>query len=1465
MKTKTVSTLMTVLALACTAPVASSLGWPDNYGGVMLQGFYWDSYSDTKWTQLADEAAEMAGTFDLLWIPNAGNCGNGNQMGYEPWYWFTNYNSTFGTKNELLSMVSTMNSHNIGVIGDVVINHRHSMTNWTDFPDEVYNNVHYHLTASDICSDDDSGATANHLQSGESLSSNADTGEDWNGMRDLDHMSTNVQNAVKAYLNMLLNDFGYVGFRYDMTSGYSPAYTALYNTAAQPTYSVGETWKSSDNIKSWIDGTAVNGTPTSAAFDFQFRITVRDAVVNQDWRKLDEEVSVTSNGNRGGYPLVSSNYDSGNYRRWAVTFVENHDTQTRSNNAKDPIVRDTVAANAYMLAMPGTPCVFYQHWRDYKNDINNMIAVRKLAGITNTSSLPASNATASTQNYYMARVTGSAMTLRAVMGTGYTLPSNSSDKLIAEGYHWKYYVGLTSNLNKAWLTKTSGTYSKAFDVSAVLLNRSATMTQGGNTFNVTLVYTTDGTDPTTASTEIADGGVIHVDQNMTIKVALKRTNASTNVSQIINDSQVTREYRIVAPEPEPEPVAEKTITVYLKDPGWSTVYCKIFSASDGNNDSNYGVDITANTKVINGATFYYREFESTDANYHFDMLFNDGSWGNDHQTNNISNVSEDVYYEITGGGGSSRLSLTDVTEQYNFQPEWLIGITGAGVFGGWNPKSPLLFTPHSDGTYTLSISGATMIQFKLSRIPSSSSFDTASGTNDWSIFNDGCLRTDNLVVGDNVLNQSSTTNMNFPVAGDVTLTVSNVTENSCTLNITVDSESEVEPEFYLAGDVNSWSGNNTEYKFTNQGNGVFTLVKSLSGNFKIVDESENWWNADGGAVTLTSDNNSVTLVTGGGENDNINLDANSEYTFTITVSGSTKTLTVTGFPTGDTPAHTYELRGTCNGWSGGSDLFTYQGNGVYTLTKAFSGQFKIVQDANTWWSTSSATTITASTGPIELSQGGSGNNMTLTEENAYTLTITESDNTKTLTVTGFPGGDTPTHTYELRGTCNGWSGGSDLFTYQGNGVYTLTKTFNGEFKVVQDGSAWLGAGYYHTFNYALNSVSLTTEGGENSNLNLSSEREYTLTITGGNGDSPVLTVSNLPQLQQAYYLIGGFNSWGAEVPFVENNGVFTLTQTLVGEFLVKDQYGQYLGGATDNALYTLDLTSHSVELVTDAQGKKNLNIADEAEYTFTIENGVLTVSGWSGEVSLTALLSGASGLYSVSDDMVIVEAIPASNIYFATNGYKWLPISSTTTLSAGQKICNAVGEFNGSSTAPQLTLVSSQPSTSDIIYTVVTYFMGNNFDNVPQVWEDMPAAGQVIEVVGYYYVEDGVPTLRGYGDNSSTKGRSLRLLTDYSGSLDYEAGSYVHLKIAVQLAEAWSGARRRISAADEEAYTNLLGQVLGEITVYTGVEDIAVEARPVKVRYYNAAGAVSDNPFDGLNIVVTIWDNGTTTAVKVLE
>lgn len=82
-----------------------------------------------------------------------------------------------------------------------------------------------------------------------------------------------------------------------------------------------------------------------------------------------------------------------NYRRYAVTFVENHDTQYRSADEQlDPLKRDTLAANAYMLAMPGTPCIFQPHWRDYKPELKEMIAARKYAGITNMSNYATRNA-----------------------------------------------------------------------------------------------------------------------------------------------------------------------------------------------------------------------------------------------------------------------------------------------------------------------------------------------------------------------------------------------------------------------------------------------------------------------------------------------------------------------------------------------------------------------------------------------------------------------------------------------------------------------------------------------------------------------------------------------------------------------------------------------------------------------------------------------------------------------------------------------------------------------------------------------------------------------------------------------------------------------------------------------------------------------------------------------------------------
>ena len=132
-------------------------------------------------------------------------------------------------------------------------------------------------------------------------------------------------------------------------------------------------------VKNWINNT----DKTSAAFDFPFRYTVRNAL-----RGSANDKDANNWKQDPDYRLLSSTSitSDADYRQYAVTFVENHDTEYRSSTAQqDPIRKDTLAANAFLLAMPGTPCVFFKHWQTYKSEIKAMIEARKLAGITNTS------------------------------------------------------------------------------------------------------------------------------------------------------------------------------------------------------------------------------------------------------------------------------------------------------------------------------------------------------------------------------------------------------------------------------------------------------------------------------------------------------------------------------------------------------------------------------------------------------------------------------------------------------------------------------------------------------------------------------------------------------------------------------------------------------------------------------------------------------------------------------------------------------------------------------------------------------------------------------------------------------------------------------------------------------------------------------------------------------------------------
>ena len=623
---------MTLVALMATINMFAQ-GWPANYSGVMLQGFYWNSYRDSKWTNLEAQAPELSQYFNLVWIPQSAYCGD-KSMGYDDLYWFpsadgNNYSSSFGEENELRSLIKTFKSNGIGTIADVVINHRKTLTSWTDFPSETYKGVTYQMLSTDICANDDGGKTKAWAdKNGIKLSSNNDTGEDWDGMRDLDHNSTNVQTIVKAYLDMLLNDFGYAGFRYDMVKGYSGKFTGIYNDATKPAYSVGEYWDGyAPTVKNWLNATKVNGNIMSAAFDFPIRYVVRDAI-NSNWTTVKTDGLINDEA----------------YKQYAVTFVENHDTEYRSSSEQqDPIRKDTLAANAYIIASCGTPCVFYKHWIDCKKDIKMMINARQLAGITNTSKTTF-NAYKGT-GYNGILTAGDKASLLAVVGPNANkfTPSAGYTEIL-NGYRYRYFM--TKKANLAWVDLPSGDYESAQKAKLVAVSNDA---------NAQLVYTTDGTEPTTSSKKVDNGTEIEIPfGETTLKVGLL-------VNGVVS-SVITRSYKIT----EPAAFEPYDITVYVNADkvGWtSSVNFWAWCDNPSENLTAKGAwpgDKMTQSKEINGKKWFYQTYRIKSKNYTIGFVFSTGSGSP--QTVDYVDVNKDTYLEIqTSKDGASHYKITDVT------------------------------------------------------------------------------------------------------------------------------------------------------------------------------------------------------------------------------------------------------------------------------------------------------------------------------------------------------------------------------------------------------------------------------------------------------------------------------------------------------------------------------------------------------------------------------------------------------------------------------------------------------------------------------------------------------------------------------------------------------------------------------------------------------------------------------------
>ena len=286
----------------------------------------------------------------------------------------------------------------------------------------TWNNTGY----TQICNNDEAN-TATKSEAKGKIKGAADTGLGDTGCRDLDHTNPTTQQNIKTYEDFLLNEMGYTGFRYDFVKGYDPKYIKMYNEASKPKFSVGEYWQDSvtaskkddhpfGGVKDWVEATG----KTSAAFDFPMKYLIKGAFNDGNWK------------------LLATNYTTstlvGIEPQYAVTFIDNHDTGEPHDNP-DPLRANVEAANAYILALPGTPCIWISHWKPYKYTIKKCILARKIAGVTNTSSIIKSEGQ---DNGYVLIVKGNNGNVMLLLGS--PTYSTAGYQLACEGENFKYYV-----------------------------------------------------------------------------------------------------------------------------------------------------------------------------------------------------------------------------------------------------------------------------------------------------------------------------------------------------------------------------------------------------------------------------------------------------------------------------------------------------------------------------------------------------------------------------------------------------------------------------------------------------------------------------------------------------------------------------------------------------------------------------------------------------------------------------------------------------------------------------------------------------------------------------------------------------------------------------------------------------------------------------------------------------------------
>lgn len=435
-------------------------------------------------------------------------------------------------------------------------------------------------------------------------------------------------------------------------------------------------------------------------------------------------------------------------------------------------------------------------------------------------------------------------------------------------------------------------------------------------------------------------------------------------------------------------------------------------------------------------------------------------------------------------------------------------------------------------------------------------------------------------------------------------------------------------DMWLVGDAfNGWSTSGNVEMTNNNGIYTYTAVLTEGKYFAFFKDSQNWSSQRG-----PNNNNSAPT----GDWESTTQGSNSwkvatTGTYVIQYNYSTDQAKIA-------LEVEYYLVGDQMGWNyDDNNKFTKNAAGdTYTLSKVFSGNFKIRTNTGAWYSNGAQ--ITAENNTVNLNSNVSNNMTIAAQDEPYTLTITKGNQYDVLTITGFSSTPTP-DTWTVAGIPASlwgteWDPGNtanDMASSDGT-TYTFTKL-----------NVTLTAGVDYKFKVVKNHAWGVEYPADNYVIPVSLNGTYNLTITFNSESEEVSHTLTLVQAEPMNFIVAGSEAiFGSDWNDTDENNKMTTSG--------------------DGTVYTLTKENVILDLGTTYEYKvKNGNawIPDGANKTFTVDtpgryNITFTYNISTGELThtLTLVEAGAQNHFKV-----YVRSSDDARVFL----YAWHKVNNETT------------------------------------------------------------------------------------------------------------------------------------------------------------------------------------------------------------